>query len=117
MAYVDSIHPDLFRIAFVILSSFYALVTSTMDYSYAYPWAKKELLKETSYYTNRLRIRELRESVALSKKEQGLVKVVACREDEPICSDESSNADGPFCFSYATFFLKKSPSLFTPVYF
>ena len=89
MAYVDSIHSALFWIAFVILSLFYALVTSTMDYSPAYHWAKKKLLKETLYYTNCLRIRELIESVALSKKDQGLVKVVACREDEPICSNES----------------------------
>jgi len=79
---------------------------SMMDYSSAYPWAKKELLKETSYYTIHLRIRELRESMTLSKKDQGLVKVVACREDEPICSDESSDHDGPFCFFYATFFKK-----------
>jgi len=32
--------------------------------------------------------------------------MVECREDEPICCDESSNPDGPFCFFYATFFKK-----------
>ena len=51
-----------------------------MDYNSTYPWAKKQILKETSYYTSRLRIRELRELVVLSKKDQNLVKVVACRE-------------------------------------
>jgi len=44
--------------------------------------------------------------VELSKKDQGLVKVVACREDEPICNDELSDPDGPFFFLYATFFKK-----------
>jgi len=78
-----------------------------MDYSFAYHWAKKELLKETSYYTTRLRIRELREArCCLSKKHEGFVKVVECKEGEPICCDESSDSDGPFCFFYATF-LKK----------
>jgi len=31
-----------------------------MDYAFAYPWAEKELLKKTSVYTTRLKIRELR---------------------------------------------------------
>ena len=69
-----------------------------MDYSSAYPWAKKELLKETFVFTSCLRIRELRESEALCKKDENLVKVEACREGEPVCSDESSNLDGLFFF-------------------
>jgi len=77
-----------------------------MDYSSTYPCAKKELLKETSIYTSRLRIRELRELGVLSKKHENLVKVVACREGEPICSEDSSDPGGPFCFFYATFFTK-----------
>ena len=32
--------------------------------------------------------------------------MVECRENEPICYDESSDPDGPFCFFYATFFKK-----------
>jgi len=60
-----------------------------MDYSFAYPWAKMELLKETSVYTTRLKIRKLRElGGCLSKKHESLVKVVECREEEPICSDD-----------------------------
>jgi len=77
-----------------------------MDYSSAYPWAKKKLLKETSIFTTYLKIRELRESKALRKKDENLVKVVVCREDESICSDESLDPDRPFYFFYATFFTK-----------
>jgi len=42
----------------------------------------------------------------LSKKHKGFVKMVECREGEPVCCDESSDPDGPFCFFYATFFKK-----------
>ena len=88
-----------------------------MDYSFTYPWAKKELLKETSYYTTRLRIRELRESgYIMSKKHEDFVRTVECKEEEPICCDESSDLDGLFCFFYATFFKKVFfPS--TPIHF
>ena len=78
-----------------------------MDYSSSNPCAKKEVLKETSYYTTRLRIRELREAgCCLSKKHERLVKVVKCKEGEPICCYESSDSEGPFYFFYATFFKK-----------
>jgi len=87
-----------------------------MDYSSAYPWAKKELLKETSIFTTRLEIRELRESGALTKRDENSVKVVVCRESEPICSDESSNPDGPLCFFYATFFTKVLLHLPLPIF-
>jgi len=54
-----------------------------------------------------LRLREFRElGGCLSKKHESLVKVVEIREVEPICSAESSNSYGPFCFFYATFFKK-----------
>jgi len=78
-----------------------------MNYSSTYSSTKNKLLKETSYYTSRLRIRELREArCCLSKKHEGLVKVAKCKEGEPICCDESSDSNGPFCFFYATFFKK-----------
>jgi len=73
-----------------------------MDYVFAYPWAKKEFIKETFVYTNRLKIRELRESGSLSKTYEHLVKVVVCGEHEPVCCDESFNPVGPFCFFYTT---------------
>jgi len=37
---------------------------------------------------------------------RGFVKTVECREGEPVCCDESSDPDGPFCFFYSTFFKK-----------
>jgi len=60
-----------------------ALVIFKMDYAFVYPWAKKEFLRETFVYTSCLRIGELRESGSFSKKDENLVKVVACREGEP----------------------------------
>jgi len=78
-----------------------------MDYGSIYPSAKKELLKEVSYYTIHLRLRELRENdCTMSKKYEGCVKTVKCREGEPICCDESLDPDGPFCYFYITFFKK-----------
>jgi len=72
-----------------------------------YPSTKKDLLKETSYYTTHRRLRELRENgCTMSKRHDGHVKTVECREGEPICCDESSDPEGPFCFFYATFFKK-----------
>jgi len=63
------------------------------------PLAKKELLKEVSYYTTHLRLRDLRENgCSMSKRQEDNVKTVECRESEPICCDESSNSGGPFCF-------------------
>jgi len=74
-----------------------------------YPWVKNDILKETSYYTTRLHIRELRENgCTLSKRHEGFAKTVECRDDQPVCCDESSDQDGLFSFFYATFF-KKGP--------
>jgi len=72
-----------------------------------YPWAKKEILKKVSYYTTHLRLKELRENgCTMSKKYEGCVKTVECREGEPIFCDESSDPNGPFRYIYATFFKK-----------
>jgi len=54
-----------------------------MDYASAYPWAKKDLLKETFVFTTPLKIRELRESGCLRKAHERLVKVVECEKNEP----------------------------------
>jgi len=32
------------------------------------------------------------------------MRMVACREGEPVCSDEASDPEGPFCFIYSTLF-------------
>jgi len=43
------------------------------------------------------------------------VNVVACREGEPVCADESSDLEGPFCFIYSTIFRRLGLRLpFTP---
>jgi len=77
-----------------------------MDYAFAYPWAKKDLIKETSIYTTRLKITELGEYGALSKIDENWVKVVVYGEGEPMCCDKLSNPNGPFFFFYDTFFTK-----------
>jgi len=78
-----------------------------MNYNAMYPWAKKELLNETSFYTTRERIRNLRKSgCSFGKKHDRFVRIAECREDEPVCCDESSNSEGPLCFFYATLFNK-----------
>jgi len=78
-----------------------------MDYGSLYSWAKNDLLKETSYYTTRSRIKELRENgCTLSKRHEGFVKMVESREDEPACCDKLSDPEGPFYFFYITFFKK-----------
>jgi len=41
--------------------------------------------------------------------------MVACREGEPVCSDEASDPEGPFCFIYSTLFRRLGFRLpFTP---
>ena len=85
----------------------FVLAFSAMDYTLMYSCAKKELLKGVSYYTTHLRLRDLRENgCSMSKRHEGNVKTVECREGEPICCDESSDPGGPFCFFYVTFFKK-----------
>ena len=42
----------------------------------------------------------------MSKRYESNVKIVDYRKDKPICCDESSDPEGPFCFFYATFFKK-----------
>jgi len=55
----------------------FVLAIYTMDYNSMYPWAKKELLKEVSYYTTHLRLRDLRENrCSMSKRQEGKVKTI-----------------------------------------
>jgi len=50
-----------------------------------YPWAKKKLLKEVSYYITHLRHRDLKENGCnMSKRHEGNVKTVDCREGESV---------------------------------
>jgi len=78
-----------------------------MNYNAMYPWAKKDLLSETSFYTTHERIRSLRKSgCSFGKRHDRFIIIVECREDEPVCCDESLDPEGPFCFFYATLFKK-----------
>ena len=45
---------------------------------------------------------------------QKILKLVPCKEDEPICCNESSDPDGPFCYFYTTVF--KNVLLHLPMY-
>ena len=103
--FVISVWPELCLYLFCV--SDFVLAISTMDYGLMYPWAKKELLKEVSYYTTHLRLRDSRENgCSMSKRHEGNVKIVVCREGEPKYCDESSDRSGSFCFFYAMFFKK-----------
>jgi len=69
-----------------------------------------DLLEETSTFTTLGSIAAYRKrktchpSRVFGKDHDKFVRVVACREGEPICSDEASDPDDPFCFIYSTIF-------------
>ena len=75
-----------------------------MDYKILYRWAPQNLLDETSSYTSHELIVTLRKNGCHFGKEDDKLRIVPCREDEPVCCDESSDLDGPLCFFYATVF-------------
>jgi len=78
-----------------------------MDYHTMYPWAPKNLLDETSFYTSRERVVTLRKSGChFGKAHDRFVIILARKEDEPVCCDESSDPEGPFCFFYTIVFKK-----------
>jgi len=78
-----------------------------MDYKSLYPWAPQNLLEETSC-TSSSRIVTLRKNDCPFGRENDRIHVVPCREDEPICCDESSNPGKPLFFFYVTVFKKVS---------
>jgi len=75
-----------------------------MDYKTLYPWAPQNLLGEVSDYTSSKSIVALRKKKCRLGKDNDRVQIVPCGEDEPVCCDESSDPNGPFCFFYATVF-------------
>ena len=80
---------------------------TAMNYNVMYPWAKKNLLNETSFYTTRERIRNLRKSGrSFGKRHDRFIRIAKCKEDEPVCCNESLDPEGPLCFFYATLFKK-----------
>jgi len=66
-----------------------------------YPWASDTLLEEASIYISSEEIVRYMKSerpkkcILGSEDDRGL-RVVPCREDEPVYCDESSNPDGSF---------------------
>jgi len=76
-----------------------------MDYKALYSWAPPNLLEETSMYTSCDIIVALRKNERkFAKENDRSVRIIPCREDEPVCCDESSDPEGPFCYFYATVF-------------
>jgi len=76
-----------------------------------YPLASNTLLGETSIYTSSEEIvrymkSERPKKCILGRENDRGLKLVPCREDEPICCDESSDPDGLFCYFYTTVFKK-----------
>ena len=82
-----------------------------MDYWTMYPWAPENLLEETSIYTTSEQIMlymksERPKKCILGRENSKGLKLVPCKEDKPICCDESLDPDGPFCYFYTTIFKK-----------
>ena len=76
-----------------------------------YPWAQKNLLEETSIYTSHEQIviymkNERPKKCIFGGENDRALKLVPYREDKPVYFDESSDPDGPFCYSYTTVFKK-----------
>jgi len=90
------------------------LPTPPLDYKSLYRWAPDDLLVETSSFTSLASIATYRKnqncyiSRIFRKEHERFERVVPSRIGEPMCSDESSNPKGPFCFVYSTVFKKLS---------
>jgi len=83
---------------------------SASDYKSLYHWAPDALLKETSSFNSLASIAAYRKkqtyhkSRVFGKDHDKFVRMVPCRVGELVCSDESSDSEGPFCFVYSTVF-------------
>ena len=82
-----------------------------MDYQAKYPWAPENLLKETSMYTTPDQIIALKKEKCQLKYRFGResdinFRIIPCREEKPVCCDESSDPYGPFFYFYTTVFKK-----------
>jgi len=94
---------------------------SASFYKSLYRWALTALLNEISSFTSLKSIAPYRKkhiyhkSRVFGKDHDKYVRMVACWEGEPVCADESSNPEGPFCFIYSTVFQRLGLRLpFTP---
>ena len=50
-----------------------------------------------------------KEWLKFGKESDRFLRIIPCREDGPVCSDESSDPEGPFCYFYAIIFKKDFP--------
>jgi len=94
---------------------------SASNYKSLYHWAPDALLKETSNFTSFASIATYRKkhtchkSCVFGKDHNKFVRMVPCRVGKPVCSNESSDPEGPFCFIYSTVFRRLRLRLpFTP---
>ena len=84
------------------------------NYKSLYRLAPSNLLEETSDITTHASIVAYRKSESCHKsrifgrEHDKFVRVVPCRVGEPVCCDESSDSEWPFCFIYSTVFKKIS---------
>jgi len=90
-----------------------------MDYQTMYSWAPENLIEETSIYTSHeqvviyMKSKRPKKCILGRENDRG-PKLVPCREDEPVCCDESSDPDGPFCYFYTTVFITTDESSDSP---
>ena len=81
-----------------------------IDYKSLYHWEPDALLEETSSFNSLASIvayrkkQTCRKSRVFGKDHDKFVRMVPRRVGEPVCSDESSDPEGPFCFVYSTVF-------------
>ena len=82
----------------------------SIEYQSLYRWAPDSLLAETSKITSFEDIRTYKEGEADEKfrvfgRELDIyVKVLPCKEGEPVCVDDRASPNEPFFFMYATVF-------------
>ena len=84
---------------------FVCLLHCMMHYSSVYPWAKRDVLRETSVFTSVKIIKCFRHTQSLiCSGVEGNIIVVPCAPDELVCKDFPHGE--PFCFFYETLFTK-----------
>ena len=78
------------------------------DYKLLYSWAPPALLNETSLINSEADILRLRDKTQLTfhKEHDDKVVIRPCPPGEPVCTDNDGNDGHPFCFVYATVFMK-----------
>lgn len=82
----------------------------SIDYQPLYRWAPDSLLAETSKITSFEDIRAYKEGEVdekfhvFGREHDVYVKVLPCKEGEPVCINDRANPKEPFFFMHATVF-------------